>query len=235
MGWVADRIGIRATTSLGAVMTAAGLALSATGSVWALYVGHGLFMGFLGNGALYAPAADLHQPLVRSPARHRAGADLVRAIHRRHRLAVGVRARHRTVRLAGSDARLRRRDAGADPAGDAVRARPGTRAADAADAGGARDESQPGARACRRTRRRRCCAWPASCAASRWRCRRRTWWRSAAISASRRRRARRCCRSCSAARSCRGSSGAGSATGSADCARYWQVPRARPWRSAASW
>ena len=55
MGWVADRIGIRATTSLGAVATAGGLALSATGHVWALYVGHGLFMGFLGNGALYAP------------------------------------------------------------------------------------------------------------------------------------------------------------------------------------
>src|SRR5580658_4959589 len=55
MGWVADRIGIRATTSLGAISTAAGLALSSTGHVWALYVGHGLFMGFLGNGALYAP------------------------------------------------------------------------------------------------------------------------------------------------------------------------------------
>jgi MFS family permease len=55
MGWVADRIGIRATTSLGAIMTASGLALSASGSVWALYVGHGLFMGFLGNGAMYAP------------------------------------------------------------------------------------------------------------------------------------------------------------------------------------
>jgi len=55
MGWVADRIGIRATTSLGAAMTACGLALSANGSVWALYVGHGLFIGLLGNGALYAP------------------------------------------------------------------------------------------------------------------------------------------------------------------------------------
>lgn len=55
MGWVADRIGIRATTSLGAISTACGLALSSTGHVWALYVGHGLFMGFLGNGALYAP------------------------------------------------------------------------------------------------------------------------------------------------------------------------------------
>jgi MFS family permease len=55
MGWVADRIGIRATTSIGAVMTACGLALSSTGSVWALYVGHGLLVGFLGNGALYPP------------------------------------------------------------------------------------------------------------------------------------------------------------------------------------
>lgn len=55
MGWVADRIGIRATTSIGAICTAGGLALSSTGHVWALYVGHGLFMGFLGNGALYAP------------------------------------------------------------------------------------------------------------------------------------------------------------------------------------
>ncbi len=55
MGWVADRIGIRATTSIGAAMTAFGLALSATGNIWALYIGHGLFMGFLGNGALYAP------------------------------------------------------------------------------------------------------------------------------------------------------------------------------------
>ncbi len=55
MGWVADRIGIRATTSIGAVATAAGLALAAIGNVWALYVGHGLLIGLIGNGALYAP------------------------------------------------------------------------------------------------------------------------------------------------------------------------------------
>ena len=36
-------------------MMAAGLALSSTGSVWALYVGHGLLIGLLGNGAIYAP------------------------------------------------------------------------------------------------------------------------------------------------------------------------------------
>ena len=55
MGWTADRIGIRATTSIGAAMTAAGLALASTGSIWALYVGHGLLIGLIGNGAIYAP------------------------------------------------------------------------------------------------------------------------------------------------------------------------------------
>ena len=55
MGWLADRIGIRFTASIGAVMMALGLAVSSTGSVWALYVGHGLLIGLLGNGAIYAP------------------------------------------------------------------------------------------------------------------------------------------------------------------------------------
>jgi MFS family permease len=55
MGWVADRIGIRRTVMLGAIMMAAGLALSSTGTVGALLVGHGLFIGLLGNGAIYAP------------------------------------------------------------------------------------------------------------------------------------------------------------------------------------
>lgn len=55
MGWLADRIGLKPVVAFGAVMTAAGLALSTQGSVWALYVGHGLLVGFLGNGAIYAP------------------------------------------------------------------------------------------------------------------------------------------------------------------------------------
>jgi MFS family permease len=55
MGWVADRIGIRLTVLLGALTMAAGLALSSVGSLWALLVGHGLFIGLLGNGAMYAP------------------------------------------------------------------------------------------------------------------------------------------------------------------------------------
>jgi MFS family permease len=55
MGWLADRIGLRPTVIFGACMIAGGLALSATGSVWAVYVGHGLMVGLLGNGAVYPP------------------------------------------------------------------------------------------------------------------------------------------------------------------------------------
>ena len=55
MGWLADRIGIRRTVSIGACMIAAGLALSSLGSIWALYVGHGLMVGLLGNGGVYPP------------------------------------------------------------------------------------------------------------------------------------------------------------------------------------
>ncbi|HQT76258.1 MAG TPA: MFS transporter [Rhodopila sp.] len=55
MGWLADRIGIRRTVAMGILMMAAGLGVSSLGTVWALYVGHGLLIGFLGNGAIYAP------------------------------------------------------------------------------------------------------------------------------------------------------------------------------------
>jgi MFS family permease len=55
MGWLADRIGLRPTVALGACMIAGGLALSSTGPIWALYVGQGLMVGFLGNGAVYPP------------------------------------------------------------------------------------------------------------------------------------------------------------------------------------
>jgi MFS family permease len=37
------------------MMVAAGLALSSTGQVWALYIGHGVLIGFLGMGAIYPP------------------------------------------------------------------------------------------------------------------------------------------------------------------------------------
>ena len=55
MGWVADRIGVRRTVIFGALMTALGLAVSAIGRVWMLYLGHALLIGFLGGGALYPP------------------------------------------------------------------------------------------------------------------------------------------------------------------------------------
>src|SRR6185436_2571248 len=55
MGWLADRIGLRTTVAIGACMIAGGLALSSLGSIWALYVGHGLMVGLLGNGGVYPP------------------------------------------------------------------------------------------------------------------------------------------------------------------------------------
>jgi cyanate permease len=55
MGWLSDRIGIRATVTIGACMIAGGLALSSVGTIWALYVGHGLMIGLLGNGGVYPP------------------------------------------------------------------------------------------------------------------------------------------------------------------------------------
>jgi MFS family permease len=55
MGWLADRIGVRRTVIFGAVMIASGLAVSSIGTVWALYVGHGLLLGLLGNGAMFPP------------------------------------------------------------------------------------------------------------------------------------------------------------------------------------
>ena len=55
MGYVAERFGIRSTVIFGAVMIAIGLALSTGGETWQLYVGQGLFMGFLGIGGMNAP------------------------------------------------------------------------------------------------------------------------------------------------------------------------------------
>src|SRR5271156_419176 len=42
MGWLADRIGIRAVIAIGAVSIAAGLAISTVGGTIPLYLGHGL-------------------------------------------------------------------------------------------------------------------------------------------------------------------------------------------------
>jgi MFS family permease len=55
MGRIAERVGVRWTIMVGAVAIAAGLALSAGGQVWQLYVGHGVLIGLLGNGGINAP------------------------------------------------------------------------------------------------------------------------------------------------------------------------------------
>jgi len=53
MGWLAERVGIRRTVVIGTCMIACGLALSSLGAVWALFIGHGLMVGLLGNGGVY--------------------------------------------------------------------------------------------------------------------------------------------------------------------------------------
>src|SRR6516165_2160893 len=55
MGWIADRIGVRLTVMFGALMTALGLAVSATSQIWALYLGHAILIGLLGSSAHFPP------------------------------------------------------------------------------------------------------------------------------------------------------------------------------------
>ena len=55
MGRVADSIGVRSTVAFGALMAALGLAVSTTGQVWALVLGHAVLIGLLGNSAHFPP------------------------------------------------------------------------------------------------------------------------------------------------------------------------------------
>jgi MFS family permease len=55
MGQVAERLGVRFTVIFGAAMIALGLAVSASGGLWTVLIGHAVLVGFLGNGALYPP------------------------------------------------------------------------------------------------------------------------------------------------------------------------------------
>ncbi len=55
MGRAADAIGVRWTVIFGAVMICIGLVLSSGGATWQLLLGHGLFIGVLGNGGINAP------------------------------------------------------------------------------------------------------------------------------------------------------------------------------------
>jgi MFS family permease len=55
MGRAAERFGAKKTVVFGAAMIATGLALAASGGPMTLLLGHGLFIGLLGNGAINAP------------------------------------------------------------------------------------------------------------------------------------------------------------------------------------
>src|SRR5262249_13854903 len=55
MGRLADRFGVRATVTFGSAAICIGLYVSSLGQPWQLYVGHGLFIGLLGNAGLNAP------------------------------------------------------------------------------------------------------------------------------------------------------------------------------------
>jgi MFS family permease len=55
MAWLAERIGFRWVVMLGAAMVCVGMVISAGGQAWQLFVGHGLFVGLLGNAAIHSP------------------------------------------------------------------------------------------------------------------------------------------------------------------------------------
>lgn len=55
MGRLAHRYSVKYTVAAGGISIAAGLALSSLGGEWSLYIGHGVFIGLLGLGALNAP------------------------------------------------------------------------------------------------------------------------------------------------------------------------------------
>ena len=107
MGWLAERLGVRAVVMFGACMVCAGLVLSSGGEVWQLYVGHGLLIGLIGNGAINAPLYVYVTRWFERAPRHGAGADRQRAVRGRRQLAAAVRARDRRLRLAPDHARLR--------------------------------------------------------------------------------------------------------------------------------
>ena len=208
MGRIADRIGVRWTVAFGAVMIGVGLVVSTGGSTWRLWVGHGVFIGLLGNAGINAP---LYVYVSRwfdrrrgtalaliSSGQYVAGAIWPSVFERgialfgwRHTMLVfAVVEALAVVPLAVLILR-----APPETPQPATRRRARARVARARHAG--------------RTWRWRCSPSRRSCAACRWRCRRAISWRSAPISASRRRMARRCCRCCWAAPSSAASSGAG--------------------------
>jgi MFS family permease len=58
-GWLTDRIGILWPLVIGAIMIGLGTTISSTGNEQALYIGHAVFVGFFGIGAIYAPLVTM--------------------------------------------------------------------------------------------------------------------------------------------------------------------------------
>lgn len=55
MGRIADKIGTRWTVIFGSLMIGVGLTISTLGPPWPLWIGHGLFIGFIGLAGINAP------------------------------------------------------------------------------------------------------------------------------------------------------------------------------------
>jgi MFS family permease len=55
MGYWAERAGVFRTVLIGSLMVAAGAMVASLGTVWQLYLGHGLMIGLLGNAGIFAP------------------------------------------------------------------------------------------------------------------------------------------------------------------------------------
>ena len=55
MARIAERIGVRWTVMFGGAMVCTGLVISSLGRPWQLFVGHGIFIGLIGNGGMNAP------------------------------------------------------------------------------------------------------------------------------------------------------------------------------------
>ncbi len=227
MGYIAERIGVRWTVMFGAVMICIGLALSTGGETWQLYLGQGLFMGFLGIGGMNAP---FYVYVSRWFDRRRGSALALISSGSYVAGAIWPPIFERAIAYAGWQktmlyyglfevavvvplaAIFLRAPPEMSLPGGALGTAPSRRCRDGMAA-------QSGVRAVG--------AWRSSSAASRWRCRRRICPRSAAISAFSHPTARQCCRCCWARPSSAASSGAGSPIASAASRRCWSDRRSR--------
>ncbi len=55
MGWLAERVGVRAVVAFGSVMVGIGLYVSSQGGLTSLYLGYGLLVGLIGTSGMFAP------------------------------------------------------------------------------------------------------------------------------------------------------------------------------------